>query len=174
VVLAEPDLVLGQDHPARGLTAELALVERHVEDREVRARKRDGDRRARLEVPRAAHDLARVAFADVDLADAEAIGVRVRAHLEDAADAEAVEVPVGVGDADVEDVRHVERRDREPARDLVHRGLDGDVLAEPRHGGAHQNCSRSRGSLRQSSRRSGIPCRSTAMRSRPQPKAKPV
>jgi hypothetical protein len=174
VVLAETDLVLGQDHPAGGLTAQLALVERHVEDRQVRARKRDRDRRARLEVPCAAHDLTRVPLPHVDLADAEAIGVRVCAHLEHAADEEAVEVPVRVCHADVEDVWHLERRDREPARDLLHRSVDGDVLAEPGHRGAHQNCSTSRGSLRQSSRRSGIPCRSTAMRSRPQPKAKPV
>ena len=33
VVVSEPDLVLGEDHPARRLTAQLTLVERLVEDR---------------------------------------------------------------------------------------------------------------------------------------------
>ena len=44
VVVAEADLVLGEDHPPRSLAPELALVERHVEDREVRAGERDRDR----------------------------------------------------------------------------------------------------------------------------------
>jgi hypothetical protein len=37
VILSEPDLVLGQDHPSRLLAAQLALVERFRRDREERA-----------------------------------------------------------------------------------------------------------------------------------------
>ena len=77
VVVSEADLVLGQDHPARRLTAELALVQRLVEDREERTRERDRNGRTGLEVPRAADDLARVSLPHVDLADAEPIGVRM-------------------------------------------------------------------------------------------------
>ena len=174
VVVAEPDLVLGEDHPARGLPAELALVERLVEDRQVGARQRHRDGRARLEVPRAADDLARVALPHVDLAHAQPVGVRMRVDLEDAADEEAAEVAVDVGHADVEHRVHLNRRREEPVRDLLDRRVDGDVLAKPGQRRAHQNCPRSRGSLRQSSRRSGIPCRRTAIRSSPQPNANPV
>jgi len=42
VVIPQADLVLGEDHPARRLPAELALVERLVENREIRARECDG------------------------------------------------------------------------------------------------------------------------------------
>ena len=174
VVVAEPDLVLGEDHPARGLAAKLALVERLVEDRQERAGKRDRDRRARLEVPGAAHDLPRVALPHVDLADAQPVGVRVRLDLEHAADEEAAEVAVDVGHADVEDALDLRCRREQPFGDLARGRIDRDVLAEPGERDAHQNCPRSRGSLRQSSRRSGIPCRSTAIRSSPQPNAKPV
>ena len=102
MVVAEADLVLGQDHPARRLAAQLALVERLVEDRQERPGKRDGDGRAGLEVPGAADDLARVSLPHVDLADAQPIRVRMRLDLEHAADEEAAEVAV--------DVRHARRR----------------------------------------------------------------
>ena len=78
VVVSEPDLVLGEDHPARRLAAQLALVERLVEDRQERPGERDGNGRASLEVPRAADDLAGVSLPHVDLADAQPIGVRMR------------------------------------------------------------------------------------------------
>ncbi len=137
VLIAEADLVLGEDHPARGLTAELALVERLREDRQVRAGQRDGNRRADLEVPRPAHDLPRVALPHVDLAHAQPIGVRVRVDTEHAADEEAAEVAVDVGHADVDDALDLERRDRESLGDLVGRRVDGDVLAEPGDWRAH-------------------------------------
>ena len=139
-----------------------------------RAGERDRDRRAGLEVPGAADDLARVALPHVDLADAQPVGVRVRADLEHAADEEAADVAVDVRHADVDDRSTSSDEIDEPARDLLGRRVDGDVLAEPGERSAHQNCPSSRGSLRQSSRRSGIPCRSTAIRSSPQPNAKPV
>ena len=174
VILTEADLVLGEDHPARRLTAQLALVERLVEDREVGAGQRDRDRRARIEVPGTADDLSRVPLPHVDLADAQPVGVRMGVDLEDAPDEEAPDVPVRVGDADVDHALDLERGDREPLSDLGDRRVDGDVLAEPGERRLHRNCPSSRGSLRQSSRRSGIPCRSTAMRSSPQPNANPV
>ncbi len=174
VVVPEADLVLGQDHPPRRLAAELALVEGLVEDRQERTGKRDGDGRAGFEVPRPADDLARVALAHVDLAEPQAIGVRMGDDLEDASDEEAAEVAVDVRHADLDHALDLESRDREPVRDLVRGRVDGDVLAQPGERRPHQNCSRSRGSLRQSSRRSGIPWRKTAIRSRPHPKANPV
>ena len=114
VVVAEPDLVLGQDHPARGLAAKLALVERLVEDREERTGQRDRDGRAGLEVPGAADDLAGIALPHVDLADAESVGVRVRVDREHAADQEAAEIPVEVGHTDVEHALDLERGDGKP------------------------------------------------------------
>ena len=110
MVVSEADLVLGEDHPARRLPAQLALVERLVEDRQEGTRQRDRDRRARLEVPRAADDLARVPLPHVDLAHAQPVGIRVRLDREHAADEEATEVAVEVRDADVDHALDLERR----------------------------------------------------------------
>ena len=99
------DLVLGEDHPARGLAAKLALVERLVEDRQERTGQRDRDRRARLEVPCAADDLTCTSLPHVDLTDAQPVGVRVRIHCEHASDEEAAEVAVDVRHADVDHAR---------------------------------------------------------------------
>ena len=174
VVLAQADLVLGQDHPPRVLAAQFALVEGCVQDRQQRSRKRDRDRCADLEVPGAAHDLAHVALCHIDLTDAQPVSVRVRLHREHLADEEAAEIAVEIGDADVDDALDLGGRDGQATRDLFRGGIHRHVLAQPGERGVHQNWVSSRGSLRQSSRRSGIPCRSTAMRSRPQPNAKPV
>ena len=175
VVVAEADLVLGEDHPARGLAPELALVERLVEDRQEGTGERDGDGRTRLEVPRAADDLPRVALPHVHLAHAQPVGVRVRADLEDAPDEEAAEIPVDVGHPDVEHALDLEGRDGEPlARSRRQLRRRSTYSRSQESGALIENCPRSRGSLRQSSRRSGIPWRSTAIRSSPQPNAKPV
>ncbi len=138
VLVSEADLVLGQDHPARGLAPELALVERLVEDRQVRARQRDGHRGTGLEVPCAADDLAGVALPHVDLAHAEAVRVGMRAYIEHTADEEAVDVAAEVGHADVEHALDLERRDREPVSDLLRSRVDGDVLAQPRERRSHR------------------------------------
>ena len=150
------------------------IVEGAIEDGKERPRKGDADRRAGLEVPRSADDLPRIALTHVDLTDAQAVSVRMRVGREHAAHEEAAEVAVQVGDADVGHLLDLGRRGEEPLGDLVRRRVHGDVLAEPGKRHVHQNCSRNRGSLRQSSRRSGMPCRRTAIRSSPQPKAKPV
>ncbi len=98
VVGAEPDLVLGEDHPVGDLAAHLAPLELEAV-RQHRAGQRDRDGRAGAEVPRAADDRARLALADVDLRQLESVGVRVLHGLEHAPDAEAPEVPALVGDA---------------------------------------------------------------------------
>ena len=109
VVVAEPDLVLGEDHPAGGLATELALVERLVEDRQECTGQRDRDGRAGLEVPRATHDLSRTPLPYVHVADAEPIGVRMRIDLEHAPDEETAEIAVDVRHADVDHALHLER-----------------------------------------------------------------
>ena len=175
VVVAETDLVLGEDHSPRCLAAKLALVERRVEDGQERAGKRDRNRGSGLEVPGTAHDLARVALPYVDAADAQPVRVRMRLDVEHRPHEEAAEIAVEIGDADVANpLDVVERGDGESTGDFLRRRVDGDVLPEPGQRDAHQNCLLNRGSFCQSSRRSGIPCRSTAIRSRPQPNANPV
>ncbi len=59
-------------------------------------------------------------------------------------------------------------------RELIGRQPGVDVVGEPRQGRPHANCSRKRRSPSKKSRRSGTPKRIIAIRSRPQPKAKPV
>ena len=134
----------------------------------------DRDGGADAEVPGAADDLARLALPHVDLAELELVGVRVLLGRDDLADAQVREVVAHVGDADVDHAVDLERRDGEPAGDLVRGRVDADVLAQPGERDSHQNCLEKRRSLRQSSRRSGNSCRSIAIRSRPQPKAKPL
>jgi len=98
----------------------------------------------------------------------------LKTYLEHPAHEEPAKVAVHVRDSDLDDALDLSRGDREPVGDLLRGRVDRHVLTEPRERRVHQNCLRSRGSFRQSSRRSGIPCRSTAIRSSPQPKAKPV
>ena len=174
VVGAEADLVLGEDHPARQLAAQRALVERAREARQEHAREADRDGGADAEVPGAADDLPRLALPHVDLAELELVGVRVLVGGDHLADAQVGEVVALVGDADVDHPLDLERGDREPPRDLVRVGVDADVVAQPGEWRSHQNCLEKRRSLRQSSRRSGNSWRSIAIRSSPQPKAKPV
>ena len=138
VVVAEADLVLGEDHPARRRAAELALVERLVEDRQIRAGESHRDGRACLEVPRAADDLPSVALPHVDLADAQPVGVGMRIDLEHAADQETTEIAVDVGYSDVEDPLDLRRGREEPFGDLARRRVHRDVLAQPRHRDVHR------------------------------------
>ena len=94
VIGAELELALGEDHPAGELAAELGLAQRLLRARQQRTGERDGDGRSGAEVPRAAHDLARLAFPDVDEAELEPVGVRVLAGFDDASDEEGGEVSV--------------------------------------------------------------------------------
>ncbi len=174
VVGTEADLVLGEDHPARHLAAQRALVERAREPGQQHAGQAHRHGRAGTEVPGAADDLARLRLAHVDLAELQLVGIRVLHRLDDLAHAQEREVVAGVGDADVDDAVDLEGGDREAPCDLLGRGVDADVLAQPGEGSAHQNCLEKRRSLRHSSRRSGNSCRSIAIRSSPQPNAKPL
>ena len=173
VVVAELELALGEDHPARGLAAELRLAERLLRAGQQRAGQRDGDGRAGAEVPGAADDLARLALADVDAAELQPVGVRVLAGLDDVPDEEAAEVAVGVDDAAVDDPVDLAAREDELRRELLDRPVEVDVLAQPRHRDLHQNCLVMRRSFSQKSRRSGRPWRRNAIRSIPSPNAKP-
>ena len=69
VVLADADLVLGQDHPARLHAAQLRLAERRAVGHD-RARQRHRHRLPGGDVGRAADDRLRLVAAHVDLADA--------------------------------------------------------------------------------------------------------
>ena len=172
VVGAELELALGEDHPVRDLAAELRRLEPLPAGQDG-ARERDRDVRAGAEVPGAADDLARLALADVDAAELEPVGVRMLARLDHAADAEEAEVAVLVGHAAADDPVDLAAREDEPARDLLERPVERDVLAQPAGGDLHQNCARTRRSFSQKARRSGSPCRSIAIRSMPSPNANP-
>ena len=100
MVRAEPDLVLGKDHPARYLSPQRPLVERRREAGQQDAGQAHGDGCADTEVPRAAHDLAWLALPHVDLAELELVGVRVLVGRDDLADPQIREVVAHVGDAD--------------------------------------------------------------------------
>ena len=174
MIRAELDLALGQDHPPRNLAAQLRLSERLVGAREPRAGKRDSDRGAGAEVPRAADDLPRRSLPHVDLAELQPVGVRVLARLEDLADEEETEIAVLVHRPARLDRVHLGRADAEPVGELVDGHREGDVVAQPGERNAHQNCLRTRRSFSQNGRRPGTAWRSCAVRSRPIPNAKPV
>ncbi len=131
VVGAEADLVLGENHPARELAAQRPLVERCREARQQHARQADGDGGTDAEVPGAADDLARLPLPHVDLAELQLVGIRVLVGGDDLADPQEREVVPFVGDADVDHALDLERRDVEPASDLVRGRVDADVLAQP-------------------------------------------
>ena len=173
VVVAELELALRQDHPPGLLAAKLALGQGSLDPGKQGTRKPNGNRRAGAEVPGAADDLARLAFTDVDLAELELVRVRMLPRLEHRAHAEVPQVAVDVGNADLDQAFDIEGRHGQPVCDLVGGRVHPDVLTQPREGSTHQNWVSSRRSSRQSSRKSGMPWRSTAMRSSPQPKANP-
>ena len=143
VVGADRELVLGEDHPVGLDPTELA----HLELRAVghhRPRPRDRDRLARADVRRTADDLRRGRAADVDHAQAEAVGVGVAQALEHAADDEVL----GRGDAVVLDPLDLGAGHRQPLGERGGVELGGAVLVQPAERGAHQqNCSRKRMSL---------------------------
>ena len=138
MVRPESDLVLGEDHPPRDLAAKRPLLERAGEAGEVRAGQPHRDRRADAEVPGAADDLLRVAVADVDLAELEPVGVRVRVGGKNAADDEVAEVAVAIGHPHVDHALDLERRDRQPSRHLARGRRRLDVLAQPGDGHSHR------------------------------------
>jgi hypothetical protein len=143
VVGADPELVLGQDHPVGLDAAQLG----HAELRAVGhdgAGARDGDGLAGRDVRRAADDLLGPVVADVDHADAEAVGVGVPSGLDDLADDEALERV----DAVVVDGLDLRARHGQALLERADRQAGVGVLLEPFERDAHQpNCSRKRRSL---------------------------
>ena len=156
MVLAELQLLLGQDHPVGDHSADLALLDRHAPG-EHTAGEDDADGGPGLEVPGAADDLAWLLLADVDAAEPHPVGVGMRADLEDATNREVAEVRAVVRDTAVDDPLDLAGRGEEACRQLVQGRLDRDVVAEPGEGYAHQNCEITRRSESQSSRTSGTP-----------------
>ena len=138
------------------------------------AGQRDGDGGAGREVPRAAHDLARLSLPHVHRAQLEPVGVGVLARLEHPPDAVETEVAVGVGDAARLDRPHLAAREQQPLRELRRGHVDVDVVAQPGERNPHQNCLSTRRSFSQNMRMSGMPRRCAAMRSSPKPHAKPL
>ena len=94
---------LGEDHPVGRSRREASRARARRPSGQNARRAARRHRRAGAEVPRAADDLARLALADVDLAELEPVGVRMLPRLEHAADAEEAEVAVDVGDAAADD-----------------------------------------------------------------------
>ncbi len=169
VVRADLDLVLGQDHAVGLLPAELGLLQPHPAGHH-RAGRGDRDGLAGRDVRRAADDLLRLAVAEVDEADAQAVGVRMLLGREDLAHAEVLERGHAVR-VDAVDLRAGEG---EPRRELGRGQARVAVVVEPQQGKSHQpNCSRKRRSFSYMSRRSLTPCLRNAIRSIPMPKAKP-
>ena len=82
-------------------------------------------------------------------------------------------LPFSSGDAAAHDAVDLAAREDEPPRELLDGQVELDVLAQPRDGHLHQNCSSMRTSFSQNRRRSPRPWRSIAMRSMPSPNAKP-
>jgi len=143
VVGADPELVLGEDHPV-GLDApQLRLPERRAV-RHHGARPRDRDGLPGGDVRSAADDRRRRCLADVDHVDRQPVGVRVRLGLEHAADHEVLER----GDAVVVDRLDLGARHRQPLGERGRAELGPAVLVQPFEWQAHQpNCSRKRTSL---------------------------
>ena len=169
VVLAQVELALREHHPVRLDAAELGDPELGAVGQH-RARQGHGDRGAGLEVRRAADDLARIAVAHVDRAEAEAIGVRVLLARQHAAHPVELEA---AGDAAPVERLELRPGHRHELAQLLQGHLERDVVAQPRDGDPHPNCSVKRRSFSQRSRMSGMSWRRPATRSTPSPNANP-
>jgi hypothetical protein len=143
VLGADPELVLGQDHPVGLDAAQLGHAELGAVGHDG-AGPRHGHGLAGGDVGRAAHDLLGPVVADVDQAHAEPVGVGVAAGLEHLADDEALERV----DAVVMDGLDLRAGHRQALLERADRQPRVGVLLEPFERDAHQpNCSRKRRSL---------------------------
>ncbi len=148
VLRRELELALREHHPVRDEPAQLRLAQRRVRARQERSGERHDDGVAGREVRGAADDLARLGLADVDTAEAQAVGVRVLLEVRDATDPEPRVVVADVGRAAALDGIDLEAGEHEAAGELVGRDVDRDVLAEPGQRHPHDaNCSLKRRSL---------------------------
>jgi len=142
---ADLQLVLGEDHPFGDDAAELRLLELRAVGHH-RSRPRYRDSLPSGNVRRSAHDRRRPVrrlLADVDLAHAQPIRVRVWLHIDDAPDHEPV-LPANAVMVDRLDLRPGHRQ---PLLDRAHVELRVAVFAQPVQRNAHQNCSRKRRSF---------------------------
>ena len=171
---ADLELALGEDHPVGDLAAELALLDREVAAGMTRAGQHDRDRRAGAEVPGAADDL-RAARPPPRRPSSAAACRRSDASPASSTlpDDEVLEVAVGPRHAAADDAVDLTAREDEPARELLERQVDLDVLAEPVDGTFIRTGSGLGGrSPRTRAGRAGR-ARSIAIRSIPKPNAKP-
>ena len=137
-----------QHHPVGGLAAQLGAPQRLRGPGQARAGQRDHDHVARVEVGGAADDLAGLGLPHVDAAQAQPVGVRVLAPLDDAPEAERAEVVALVGRAAALEALQLEPGDAEALGDLLRRGAHVDQLPQPGDGHLHEGyCSSSRRSL---------------------------
>ncbi len=88
VIVGKAELALGEQHAVRFDAADDALLEVELRARDMRAGRRVDALHALARVRRTTHDLDRRALADIDLADAELVGVRVLRALRHVADDE--------------------------------------------------------------------------------------
>ena len=153
VVGAEVELVLGEDHPLRDLSAQLAPLE-HESVRQRRARQRHRHLRAGAEVPGTADDRVRPFLPHVDGRELQPVGVGMLRRLEHVPDAEEREV---AGHANLFDAVDLRRPDRERLGDLGGRYVDPQVLAQPAERDLHRNCLRKRRSFSQKARMPAMP-----------------
>ena len=144
---ADLQLVLGEDHPFGDDAAQLRALELGAVGQH-RAGQRHGNRLTGGDVRRAADDRRRPvavagALAEVDLAHAQAIGVRVRLDVEHAPDDEAA----CIGHAVVVNRLDLRAGHRQALLDLAHAQRRIAVFAQPCQRDAHQNWSKKRRSF---------------------------
>ncbi len=142
MVLADADLVLGEDHPGRRHPAQLGLAERAAVGHH-RTRQRHGHGLTRRHVGRAGHDRLRLAAPDVHCVDVEPVGVRVLPGCEDTAREERRRVPHAGAVQPLELVA----RQRQRVGDLLGREPGIAIGAQPGDRDPHPNCSSSRRSF---------------------------
>ena len=164
VVVADLELVGGEDHPFRGDPAQLRLAQL-LAARHPRAGERHRDGLAGGDVGGAADDRPRAVLADLDRADPQPVGVGVLDRLGHLADDEVVRR----GRADDVDPLDLGAGHHQPLGQLLDRDAGVAVLAQPGVRHPHENCSSIRTSLSKKRRRSGMPWRSIATRSIPRP-----
>ena len=137
VLVREIELLLAQDHAAGELTAQgavddLATIAQH------RAGQRHGDGVSGAEVPCAADDLAGCALACVELAELQAVGVRVLSRLEHEARDHGGVVLRRCREAAFVDRLELGGADRQAGAQRVERWQLGEVIGEPRERRFHR------------------------------------
>ena len=146
VLVGELELALGEDHAVRQRAAQLRALEL-ASVRQTQTRECDRDRVAGPEVPGAAHDLAGLRPSRVDLAELEAVGVRMLAGLEHEAGDDQLIILLGQPVAG--DLLDLDPGERDPGAELGEgRQRILEVVLQPAQGDLHRrppaNCSRKR------------------------------